>query len=262
MAPLNLDLKQVRHWTGLLLALAAFLGAVSCRGQPEPDVSSLKQEVRPSLGLLTSLPIYWGEPAQMGDLLQPGGEPHWVRARLEEDYHLVPLDLLGTGSGAQEEELAKLDRLLVAQPRALTAADNVALDRWVRAGGRLLLVLDPMMTEHSAYAVGDARRFNDVALVPPVLARWGLAMRHSEDGMAREIIFEGVPIPVADYGTLRITGSSSGGARCTLKAADVVAHCRLGAGEMLVIADAAFLNHEVPGSAAEALDAFLAEAFG
>lgn len=237
--------------------------AVSCHGGggAERDAGSTKD--RPALGLLTSLPIYWGEPAAMSDLLDTAAEPHWARAVLEEDHVLVPLDVLGQPDGRPTPELARMNRLLVAQPRGLSPADNVALDMWVRGGGRLLLVLDPRMTDHSDYPLGDKRRFNDVALVPPVLARWGLSMRHAEGTAERDVLLRnGTALPVADYGLFEATSPSPGDRPCMLTAERIVARCAMGEGRVTVVADAAFLNREdAPIAAASAARFLVADAF-
>ena len=106
----------------------------------------------PALALMGSVPIYWGEPGQLGDLLGDANPPHWARAVLERRWRLVPLDYL------DEAALEAQERLLMAQPRGLSPEENVALDAWVRGGGHLLLLADPMMTGASRYPLGDRRR--------------------------------------------------------------------------------------------------------
>jgi hypothetical protein len=211
---------------------------------------------------MTSLPIYWGEPAEMADLLNGAAEPHRVRGLLETDYTLLPLDALGTADGAPSGELARLDRLLLAQPRALTAADNVALDRWVRSGGLLLLVLDPMMTDHSVYPIGDKRRYNAVALIPPVLGHWGLTLAYREGAPPQRVKYGGARLLVADYGRLSLSPQPAAGARCRIEAEGVIARCRIGEGAVLVVADATFLSEEGDKEADRATDAVLASIFG
>src|SRR5690606_4373481 len=107
---------------------------------PQPEI-----EERAEIGLMGTIPIYWGESGDFGDVLAGGAEPHWARARIEARHPLRPLDALDGGS------LATLDFLILAQPRALTPAENVALDDWLRAGGKLLLFADPMLTGESRF---------------------------------------------------------------------------------------------------------------
>ena len=254
------NLDRVRHRFALAAALA--LSAASCHAAGEQEQRGLVEEARPALGLMTSLPIFWGEPADMGSLLDGSNGQHWVRTKLEERYTLLPLDVLGDADGQPQADLAQLERLFVAQPRALTAADNVALDAWVRGGGQLLLVLDPMMTDHSVYPIGDKRRFNDVALVPPVLKRWGLALQFPATAEPVEIAFEGVAVPVADHGMLSVAAQSPSSVQCELAAKALIARCRVGRGEVLVVADAAFLNQDGDRQASSrAADAILGAAF-
>jgi len=129
----------------------------------------------PELGIMGTIPIYWGESAGFGDVLAGKGTPHWAKAQLEAHYRLLPLDMLSPDS------LDGLDFLLLAQPRALSPAENVALDDWVRAGGRLLLFADPLMTGGSSFPIGDRRRPQDVALISPILDHWGLSMAFDDE---------------------------------------------------------------------------------
>ena len=211
---------------------------------------------RPELGLMGTIPIYWGEEGDFGDLLTGGDTAHWARARLEADYRLNPLDTLS------EASLAGIDLLMLAQPRALSPAENVALDSWVRRGGKLLLFADPMLTGESRFAIGDRRRPQDVILLSPILTHWGLVLAFDEDRPAGHALIRarGAAIPVNLPGSL---GVRDGEAHCAILAADVLAACQIGQGSVLVLADAALLDlHEAhPGSAA-ALDWLTGRAFG
>ena len=91
------------------------------------------------IGLFTSLPLVWGEGEDLGKLLPGVQSPHRVRTALAKLGPLQPLDTLeGLGPALQ--------RLVIAQPRPLSPAENIALDNWVRGGGRLLLLADPLLT--------------------------------------------------------------------------------------------------------------------
>ncbi len=199
----------------------------------------------PELGLMGTIPIYWGETGDFGELLAGNGPGHWARARLEADYQLRPLDSLS------EESLAGLDFLMLAQPRALSPAENVALDAWVRDGGRLLLFADPMLTGESRFAIGDRRRPQDVILLSPILDHWGLALEFDEDQPPGYAQLRGgrAPIPVNLPGAFVL---SEGESDCALVVADVLAECGIGEGRALVLADAALLDMQDTHPAATA----------
>lgn len=214
----------------LALIAALVLGAV-LKGQPPRE--------RPLVGLFTSLPIYWGEAADIADLLSAEREQHWVRGELERQYRLQPLDVLVDGEGSNS--LAELRYLVLAQPRALSPVENVALDGWVRRGGRLLLFADPMLTEESHFGLGDRRRPQDVVLISPILTRWGLRLEFDDmqpEGLRLEPLF-GMTVPVDLAGRL---ATLSGSGTCALSETGLGAECRVGKGRVLIVADAALLD--------------------
>jgi hypothetical protein len=217
-----------------LIAAAASL-AVACRAATEPAQPS----ERPAVGLMTTLPLIWGEAADVGEILAAEAGAGWVRQELEQRFVLEPLDTL------DEATLAGLDRLVLAQPRALSPAENVTLDAWVRDGGRLLLFADPMLTRHSRYAVGDRRRPQDVALLSPILAHWGLELMFDDEQAAGEriVAIEGTSVPVDLAGRFRLAPD----APCDPAAGGLVVRCRIGKGSVLAFADAAVLDEPEDG---------------
>lgn len=219
-----------------LAALLLAVGGASC-AQDRPAAES------PQLGLMGTVPIYWGEAAEFGSVLNGQESGHWARAQLEERYSLVPLDTLDQAS------LAPLDYLLLAQPRALAPAENVALDAWVRQGGRLLLFADPLMTGESRFSVGDRRRPQDVALLSPILTHWGLLLEVDLDESpdVRTVRAGEVDIPVGLPGHLSATAND-----CGVSAEETLAECRIGKGGVVVLADAAVLDTYHPHEAAPA----------
>ena len=88
---------------------------------------------RKPLGLFTSLPILWNEASDVAGLLKPDIQPHWAKAALQARGDIVALDRLDALASSG------LTRLVIAQPRPLSPEENVALDNWVKRGGRLLL---------------------------------------------------------------------------------------------------------------------------
>lgn len=203
-------------------------------------------ERREPLGLFSSLPIYWNEAATMSDLLDPAAPPHWVRSAIERQRELRPIDVL------TPEALGVFSDLLLAQPRALSPAENVALDDWVRSSGRLLLFADPALTEESSFAMGDARRPQDVILLSPILARWGLELHFDEEQAEgeRQVDLAGGPLPVDLPGHFTLMPvAPDAPSQCSLLAGNVVADCRVGKGRVLIVADAALLERHRAGSA-------------
>lgn len=224
-------------------AIAALAAGLAVLALPGGEA----QRVKPELGLFTSLPIYWDESESIAEALEGGQTPHWARRALEADFRLTPLDTLDEG------DLARIDRLIMAQPRPLAPAENVALDEWVRSGGRLLLFADPLLTEHSRFTFGDKRRPQDIAMLSPILRRWGLELEVDADQPdgERRVAFAGRPLPVRLAGRMRVIEPGAP-ARCAIEADSIVARCRVGDGIALVVADAAVLERERDGGEAEA----------
>jgi len=209
---------------------------------------------REPLGLFTSLPLYWRAAPDLSAQLDPDAEPHWARKLVEEQRDLRPLDVL------TPEALKPFRDLLVAQPRALAPAENVALDDWVRGGGRLLLFADPLLTEESAFAPGDPRRPMDVALLSPILSHWGLELQFDEAQAPgeREREVMGVTVPVNLAGSFATKGQSN----CKLWGEGIAVTCAIGKGRVVALADAAVLDAADPtGKRSRALEALLDTAF-
>ncbi|MXO72788.1 ABC transporter [Alteraurantiacibacter buctensis] len=237
--------------TSTTLGLAAWLalaGPAAAQDAAAP--------VRPPLLLMGTIPIYWGEAGELTDLLHGGATPHWARGVLERGFELVPLDTLSA------ETLPPAGgRLLLAQPRTLSAPENVALDAWVRGGGRVLLFADPLMTGHSRFAIGDRRRPQDVALLSPVLTHWGLELALADQPAPGLVPGDAgvAQFPVNQAGKLMALPAGA----CRVLGDGVAARCALGAGEVLVVADAALLDIDGPLAGAEAgLAALVDSAFG
>ncbi|WP_232366620.1 Gldg family protein [Alteripontixanthobacter muriae] len=261
-------------WRRRTAALHAFLGAAllaGCSGSPDvlpaddqvaaAAASAERQSGQPALGLLTTLPIYWTESPSFAGALTSDIPLHWAREWLARQYDLRPVDTLDAGT------LARLDHLLLAQPRALSGMENVALDQWVRDGGEVLLFADPRLTGHSIYPIGDRRRPQDVVLLSPILKRWGLDLTFDESQPLGESSVDvlGQPLPVNLEGSFRpVATSADAPSDCRMMASGLVAQCVIGEGRAVIVADAALLEDGDHGAenAPQALDALLDAAFG
>jgi hypothetical protein len=198
---------------------------------------------RPALLLLTSLPLLFNE-----DFSLKGGGSKALSA-LRKQYRLIPISV------TDGPELAKGRLLLMAHPLAQTAENLVALDAWVRRGGRVLLLADPLLEWPSKRPFGDPLRpppmFTDTGL----LAHWGLQLDAPAATGAQQRNLGGYTVLTVSPGEL--SGS------CAISADRFVARCQIGQGEAIVVADADFLDAEILGQAAEhnldGLDAELAK---
>lgn len=210
------------------------------------------------IGLFTSLPILWNEEADVTAILKSKDDPHWARAVLSARGGIAALDTLAAPGGAGP--LDRIDRMVMAQPRPLSPDENVALDAWVRQGGRLLLLADPALTAESHFAVGDPRRPQAVVLISPILRRWGLELQFDEAQAfaERTVDLGGLAVPVNLPGRFAVHGANA----CSALAGGLLADCRIGKGRVIALADAAVLDRDdADGARRKAFSALLARAF-
>lgn len=221
----------------LLAAVALAVAAVSREPKPLPPRAPGE---RPTLLLLTSLPLVFGEEFS----LQQSGSP--VLKALETRYRVVPISVTDPG------ELAKGRLLLMAHPLAQPAEDLVALDEWVRRGGRLLLLADPMLEWPSNHPLGDRLRPPAMFMDTGLLAHWGLRLDAPDERGPRTRKLGGFDVATVSPGHL------SGA--CGIGSNGLVAHCAIGKGRATVVADADLLDPDRLGPAASHnLDALLEE---
>jgi hypothetical protein len=236
----------------VLFGLALALGLIAWRSQHKPVPPSTP------IGLFTSLPILWGNTPDLTSELRGERAAHWAKAVLTEHGQVVALDTLTSAPGPRS--LAGLRRLIIAQPRALSPQENLALDDWVRSGGHLLLLADPAYTEESPFALGDPRRPQATALLSPILTRWGLELQFDADQPLAETDREvmGVAVPVILPGRFLTRGQ----ANCRLWGEGLAVTCAIGRGRVFAVADAALLERDDPsGQRANAFGQLLDSAF-
>ena len=194
---------------------------------------------RPTLLLLTSLPLMFGEDFS----LQGGGSP--ALKALETRYRVVPISV------TDPAELTKGRLMLMAHPLAQPAQDLVALDQWVRGGGRVLLLADPLLEWPSKRPLGDPLRPPPMFMDTGLLLHWGLRLDAPDERGPKPAKLGGYDIRTVSPGLL------SG--RCTIGTDRLVAHCRIGKGRATIVADADWLDVEHLDGAGHNLDALLSE---
>lgn len=220
----------------VLAVLAGMIAPVLWREQPAPARSSAE---RPRLLLLTSLPLVFSDRFSLD-----GGSP--ALSALQHRYRVEPISV------SSPAELGKGRLLLMAHPLAQTAQNLVALDEWVRAGGRVLLLADPMLEWPSSRALGDRLRPPPMFMDTGLLAHWGLRLDAPERRGAEKRKLGG-------YDVLTVSPGALAG-KCEVSSDRLVAHCRVGNGRATIVADADLLDLPRFGAAASHnLDALLAE---
>ena len=255
----------------LIALLAGCRAAPSETGSAAAAPAETAPATRPRLGLLTGLPLYHPLGADVAAIAAGTAAVPWQRAGLERAFTLEPLDTLSPipalAPGAPPTDpLAGLARLAVIQPRGLSPADNVALDDWVRGGGHLLMVLDPLLTGDYDLPIVDPRHPPGSAIIPPVVARWGMSIAAplpdtDDAATGTDTLPGGAGLPYAWPGSIALLPGAAGKA-CVRHAARI-AVCRVGKGQVTLIADAALFEHpELAGEDGAALRAVVLEAVG
>jgi hypothetical protein len=157
---------------------------------------------------------------------------------LDRRLRLRPLDAL------EPATLRPLSVLFLAQPRLLAPQELVALDAWLRGGGRAVVLADPLLHWPDPRPLGHPARAPLTSLLDPLLGHWGLRLEPAEidvasDPVERRALVSGGLLQLS--GSSRFTRLGHGGA-CTLTEQGLIARCRIGAGEALLVADADWIN--------------------
>jgi hypothetical protein len=188
---------------------------------------------RPPLLMMTGLPLIWGESGPF----DPSSRPAAAYSALQREFAIRPIDYLDARG------LAGVPLLLLAQPRLLEPRELVALDAWIRAGGRTLILADPDLAWPSRLPAGDPRRPPPISQLSPLLEHWGLRLRAGE---ARPIVVahldgrgETRRLVLAAPGRLEASGP------CRLGSQPWLAACRIGDGRAMVVADADLLRDDL-----------------
>ncbi len=229
-------MSQSGRWarcTAIALSLAVAVVGCGKATAPKPAKNTAD---KPTLLLLTSLPITFGEGFSIAD----AGSP--LLTAIEKKYTVVPIDVSDPAS------LARGGVMLAAQPRAQTAQNLVALDHWVRAGGRMVLLADPLLERHSDLPLGDPARAMPMFADTGLLDHWGL--RLDAPDKRGPVSHDGVSYN--SPGHLVATGGD-----CIVAWNEISADCRLGKGRAIVVADADFLDGAMPGEPSAAGVAYL-----
>ncbi|WP_416194990.1 hypothetical protein [Sphingopyxis sp.] len=183
----------------------------------------------PPVTMLTGLPLRW---AGGGDLSA------MVRAGAEEDPALLRLQAAGPVrlvDSLVEQVPPPGGALLIAHPRALAPVELVAIDSFVRGGGRAVILADALSGWPTIYPLGDPRNPPVTSLLTPLLDHWGVTLGAAPPG-------DEAPVSVdVDGARLRLFSAGAFEALpdgCRRFGARRVAFCRIGQGQVWLVGDA------------------------
>jgi hypothetical protein len=238
-------LRAGRRAGAIAVLVAGLIAAAGLAfvGEREAEVSApaaRSAAERPKLMLLTTLPLVFGEAFGV----EGRGSPA-LRA-LQSRYEVQAVAV------ADSATLSQARLLLMAHPLAQPADALVDLDSWVRRGGRLMLLADPALDWHSDLPLGDALRPPPAFADTGLLGHWGLRLDAPDERGPAMRQLGGLEVMAASPGSLI--------GKCAIAKDRLVARCRIGQGEVTVVADADFLNVEdLDGPIDKNLPAMLAE---
>jgi hypothetical protein len=221
----------------LLVGGLIILGVIAGLVIAQSNSKTSQGNVRPAIHMMTSLPLRWSE-VQAGQTFDLKAEPSPAFKWLQQKQGIKLLDNFDT--------IPIVKVLFLAQPRAFSPAELVVLDDWVRKGGRVLILADPALAWESSYPLGDRRRPLFTSLLSPLLAHWGVDLVLKTDGETRDIIREigGHTIRTQTLGGWVRTGDAKDKPQCKISESTVIASCKIGAGQAILLADADLLFDE------------------
>jgi hypothetical protein len=213
-------------WVVLALCFALSIGVTQ-------SADRLRNFVIPSpgphVGVVSALPLFENSGAGDG-LFDVGGRAPILQAALP---LAEPVDALDA------ETLASFEHMLLAQPRLLRPQELVALDDWVRAGGHVVILADPLLRWPDKRPLGDPRRAPLTSLLDPLMTHWGLTLEHTPVGFVeRRVLTRGAMMQLP--GASRFVAAT--GAPCSLAENGLIAYCRVGKGRAALIADADWID--------------------
>ncbi len=189
------------------------------------------------LALMSSIPLVLGE-VDVEQMVQGENDPSAAYLSLKKHYDIIPID-------AVDDRLSEFNLLLMAQARPLSSSELVALDKWVREGGHIVILSDAALQWHSDYALGDKRRPIFASLLSPLFAYWGLEqLLLLEDPEEQSIALGEYNITTVTPSEWALIETEAKDVKCELSDNKFEAICSVGRGKAILIGDSDFINEQ------------------
>lgn len=192
--------------------------------------------------LMSSLPLVYGAGVDMAGMIAGRSHPHPLYEELNAAHDLLVADALGP------DTLAGADLVVLVQPHVLPPDALVALDDFVRGGGRLLLFADPALDWAAGRGLSDPQGPLRSVLISPLLAHWGLVLDDPGQG---EVRLRPTGTVLVHPGRFAHVPGKNSAARCRMETQAYVARCAIGEGTVIMVADADLLAPDMISDSAD-----------
>ena len=186
----------------------------------------------PPATMLTGLPLRWTGGGDIAAMIAEGARDDPALARLEASGPVKLVDSLVNNVPPRG------GALLVAHPRALAPQELVAIDAFVRGGGRAVVLADALSGWPMQYPLGDPRNPPVTSLLTPLLDHWGVTLGASPVGETQAVAVDVDGARLRLFSAGRFDRLPRG---CRAYGGRRVALCRIGAGEAWLVGDADLL---------------------
>ncbi len=212
-----------------LALLVVMLTVLWLVGRQQPEAP------KPAIAMMSSIPLQWGE-ASMGEIANGEASPTQFFQLVSEIGNISMVDDLTSLKKAAPS------LLILVQPRVLSPKELVALNTWVRAGGRTIIFADPALQWPSKLPLGDNRRPLFTSFLSPLFKHWGLELvmpMETDEEQANVVEVGGQGLSVVSHGNW-VQKEPKG--LCRIEPSMLVANCSVGKGRAILIADADMLE--------------------
>lgn len=211
--------------TALIFAWLALVALPALYRTPAPGH-------RPKVTMMTALPLTWSRQAlDMSAVLAGRAEPAPIMSAMAPYFDVTAVDAIDPAA------LSRTDILWLAHPPALPPEQLVAIDRWVRGGGRALILADGLLASDGQFPLGDPRNPPVTSLLTPLLDHWGLTL--AAPGRVEQVSRQ---IERWQIGMVAPGRFTAAGPDCVVQSNGLLAECRIGQGRVLLLADADWLD--------------------